>query len=258
MAALDERTPHYVRIYRHLKRQIEAHELMPGTRLPAQRELSRAFNVTLMTLRQAVQLLEQEGLVVTHHGLGTYVADRPVSYQLETLRSLAQEMAVQGHELMTKVLRRSLDLAPQHVAEALQANREAHVVVLERVRLVEAEAVVYQRSYIPLWLGEALSDIDLWQGSLYDCLDQRLGIDVVRADETIRAVVLASAEASVLGVAEGIPAILSERTTYTTDDRPIIYDEAFMPGDRIVICAARFRSDLSVGYRLRAGEMIMR
>jgi DNA-binding GntR family transcriptional regulator len=258
VAALEERTPHYVRIYRHLKRQIEANQLMPGTRLPAQRELSRTFNVTLMTLRQAVQRLEQEGLVVTQHGRGTYVADRPVSYQLATLRSLAQEMAVQGHELVTTVLRRSPDVAPQHVADALQDDPEAHVLVLERVRLVEAKAVVYQRSYMPLWLGEALADVDLSEGSLYDCLDQHLGVDVVRADETIRAVALAKDEASVLGVGEGTPAILSERVTFTVDDRPIIYDEAFMRGDRIVICAARFRSDLSVGYRLRPGEMIMR
>jgi GntR family transcriptional regulator len=258
VASLDERTPHYVRIYRDLKRQIEANDLIPGTRLPAQKELSRTFNVTLMTLRQAVQLLEQEGLVVTHHGRGTYVAARPVSYQLETLRSLAQDISAQGHELLTRVLRLSCEVAPRHVAEALQAEPEATVVVLERVRFVEAKAIVYQRSYLPTWLGEALFDIDLAQASLYDYLDQQLGVDVVRADETIRAVVLAKAEASAVGVAEGTPAILSERTTFTTDDRPIIHDEAFMPGDRIVICAARFRSDLSVGYRLRAGEMIMK
>ena len=138
-----------------------------------------------MTLRQAMQLLGQEGLITTRHGRGTFVAERPLSYQMRTLRSLAQEMEAQGQALTTTVL------------------------------------------------------------------DQVFGIGVERAQETIRAVELGAAEARVLEAAAASPAILSERLTFTTGDRPIIYDEAFMPGDRVVVSADRFRSDLTVGYQLR-------
>jgi len=57
--------------------------------------------------------------------------------------------------------------------------------------------------------------------------------------------------------APGSPAILSERLTFTTGERPIIYDEAFMPGDRVVVSAERFRTDLTVGYQLRTREVAM-
>src|SRR2546430_1766029 len=114
---LEQRAPHYLRIYRELKRQIESGQLVPGVQLPAQRELSQTFNVTLMTLRQAMQLLGQEGLIPPRHGRGTFVAERPLSYQMRTLRSLAQEMEAQGQALTTTVLDRRFEEASPHVAE---------------------------------------------------------------------------------------------------------------------------------------------
>ena len=257
MDVLEQRAPHYLRIYRELKRQIESGQLVPGVQLPAQRELSQTFSVTLMTLRQAMQLLGQEGLIVTRHGRGTFVAERPLSYQMRSLRSLAQEMEAQGQVLTTTVLDRRFEDALPHVAEQLALEAPDAVLRLERLRCVDARPIVYQRSYLPSWVAAPLDGVDLSQGSLYDVLDQAFGTVVERAQETIRAVELGPAEARLLGAAAASPAILSERLTFTTGDRPIIYDEAFMPGDRVVVSADRFRSDLTVGYQLRPREVAM-
>jgi DNA-binding GntR family transcriptional regulator len=255
--ALDQRAPHYLRIYRELKRRIESGQLTPGMQLPAQRDLSETFNVTLMTLRQAMQLLDKEGLIVTRHGRGTFVAERPLSYQVRTLRSLAQEMAAQGQALTTTVLDRRFEEAPARVAKRLALARRRGVLRLERLRSVDSRPIVYQRSFLPKWVAAPLDGVDLSRGSLYDVLDQELGVVVERAHETIRAVELGGVEAQVLTAAPGSPAILSERLTFTTGERPIIYDEAFMPGDRVVVSAERFRTDLTVGYQLRTREVAM-
>jgi GntR family transcriptional regulator len=254
---LEQRAPQYLRIYRDLKRQIESGALRPGTQLPSQRELSRTFNVTLMTLRQAMQLLGQEGLIVTRHGRGTFVAERLLSYQIRTLRSLAQEMSAQGQALATAVLDRRFEDATPHVAEQLAVEPGDAVLRLDRLRSVDSRPIVYQRSYLPSWVANSVEGVDLGHGSLYDLLEQTFGFAVESAQETMRAVELGIAEAQLLATAAGSPAILSERLTFTTGDRPIIYDEAFMPGDRVVVSAERFRSDLTVGYQLRPKEVAM-
>jgi GntR family transcriptional regulator len=148
------------------------------------------------------------------------------------------------------VLSRRYVEARPHAAELLEAEPGERLLELERLRLIDGTPVVYQRSHLPLWIAADLEALDLEAGSLYDYLDQTLGVEVVRAQETLRPIVLASREATLLEATEGSPAIVSERLTYTTGDRPIVYDEATMPGDRIVVTAERRRSDLTVGYRL--------
>jgi GntR family transcriptional regulator len=250
--AVEARTPQYLKIYRELKRQIDAGELGPGAQLPPQRVLSQRFAVTLMTLRQALALLDREGLVESRQGRGTYVARPRVSYELRSLRSLAQELAAQGAPLATRVLELVPTAPSPRAAELLEVARREKVVTLERLRLVDGTPIVFQRSQLPLWIGRELDADALSRGSLYDFVEQRLGVRVVRAREVIHPVTLAASEARLLQVEESAPSILSERVTYTDGNRPIIYDEAFMPGDRIVIAAERYSSDLTVGYELQA------
>jgi GntR family transcriptional regulator len=250
VASADQRTPQYLRIYRALKRRIEVGELAPGARLPAQRLLSRDFNVTLMTLRQAIQLLEREGLVKTRHGLGTFVASKQVSYELSHLRSFAQEMNAQGLALTTRVLSRGFAAPSPDVAARLAVDGDVSVFRLERLRLIDEEPVVHQRSHLPQWLGLGLRGVDLSVGSLYDSLSA-LNVDVRRAHETIHPVALDEREARLLEAVAGAPAVLSKRITFGGDEQPILYDEAVMPGDRLVISADRFSDDVTVSYQLR-------
>ena len=73
------RVPRYHQIARSLRERIAAGTLAPGERLDNQRSLAREYEVTLMTLRQALELLEREGLITRRHGLGTFVASPPIA-----------------------------------------------------------------------------------------------------------------------------------------------------------------------------------
>lgn len=243
--------PLYSRIYRDLKRRIESGALAPGTLLPSQRALSREFDVTLMTLRQAIGLLKQEGLVVTRQGAGTRVAPRRFAYSVGPLRSLAQEMAQQGLRMTTRVVRAPAEPASPVVAAELELQEGAAVLRLERLRSVEGEVVVYQHSYLPAWIGRAVLERDLASRSLYDVLTDDLGFSVDRASERIQPILLGRREARLLQTRPRTPAVLSTRLTYTTSARPILYDRAYLPGDRLVIAADRRRDDLALRYELR-------
>jgi GntR family transcriptional regulator len=254
MDAFERRTPHYLRIYRDLKNQISGGGYAPSERLPTQRELASSYGVTVMTVRQALQLLEQEELVVMRHGLGTFVAPQRIRFEMGNLRSLAQEVTDQGLELKTRVLWRGLVEPHPHIAELLKLEPGEPTFSIERLRFVGPESVVYQHTQLQPWLGEALDDVDLSSISLYDYLQRELNVEIFHAQERVHAILLAAHEATLLEEEFGAAALLSERVTFSVTGDPIMFDRAFMPGDRVSIATDRFVSDVSVGYELRLAQ----
>src|SRR5690348_5157768 len=99
-----DRVPAYRRIAADLAEKIREGAYRPGDALPAQRELSASYGVTLMTLRQALQELRDEGLIVQQAGRGTYVTPVHAAYRMDTLRSFVDDLRDQGHEVTTEVL----------------------------------------------------------------------------------------------------------------------------------------------------------
>lgn len=254
MDAFERRTPHYLRIYRDLKQKILEASFAPSEKLPTQRDLASTYGVTVMTVRQALQLLEQEELVVMQHGLGTFVAPQRVRYAIGNLRSLAQEMAAQGLELQTRVLKREYVEPHPRVAELLRLDAGEPVLALERLRFVGVQPLVYQQSHIHPIHAEALVDVDLSEISLYDYLHEQLHVEIAHAQERLHAVSLSPHQATLLEEAPGSAALLSERITFSVNEEPIIFDRAFMPGDRVSLATDRFVSDITVGYELRLSE----
>jgi GntR family transcriptional regulator len=250
----ERRTPQYLRIYRDLNKKIATGELAAGARLPTQRELARRFGVTVMTVRHALQLLAQEELLVMRQGLGTYVAPPRIRYAMGNLRSLAQEVAGQGLDLKTRVLKRGLVEPHPHVADLLRTDPGEAVYGIERLRFVGARPIVYQSSQLRAWLGEALADADLSDVSLYDYLHEELHIEIGHAQEWIRAVPLSAGEAVLLEEEAGAATLMSERLTFSGAGEPILFDRAYLPGDRVSIATERYVSDVTVGYRVGLTE----
>jgi GntR family transcriptional regulator len=231
--------PKYLRIREALRQEIEARRYPPGSPLPSQRLLAERFGVTLMTVRQAIGLLEEEGVVATRQGSGTYVRQRPFAYRPGPLRSLAREIAAAGGDLQTTVTGASLGQAPGGVAERLGARAGGEVFVLERLRVLDGEPLLLQRSYLPMDLGSLLVPAELTTASLYDLLQRDAGVTVARATETITAVALGAPDARALGHKARSPGLLSRRRTFDAFDRPVLEDWALLPAGRVVLTLER-------------------
>src|SRR6266436_4028263 len=128
------RVPRYHRIAETLRERIRGGALAPGARLDNQRELAKSFAVTLMTLRQALELLEREHLIVRRHGLGTFVAAPSIDYDILQLRRFAGELLVQGEPVTTRLLATRFAIADRHVARALGLGGRARGRGAARVR----------------------------------------------------------------------------------------------------------------------------
>ena len=229
------RVPRYHRIAETLTDRIRRGELPAGARLDNQRQLAKSFGVTLMTLRQALELLEREHLITRRHGLGTFVAAPSIDYDILQLRRFAGDLSAKGEHVATRLLGTRFAAADPRVAEALRLPARPRVLVLERLRLVDDHPMSLQRSFLPPPLGDEVVRADLALTPLHQVLEFKLGVVVTRASETVSAVRLGRREARELGCPAGAPAFESERISYDASGTPVVFDRVFIPGDRFRI-----------------------
>jgi len=234
-AHLASRVPRYHQIAQTLRERIATAGQGPGERLDNQRSLAREFGVTLMTLRQALDLLERDGLIARRHGLGTFVARPAIDYDILHLRALAGDLSALGEDVSTRFVRSHFTPADRRVAASLRLPERAAVFVLERLRLVDGEPVSFQASYLPAALGKEVSRADLAVTPLRQVLTFKLGIEITAARETVSAVPLERRAARELGCRPGIAAFRSDRVSVGPDGTPVVYDRVFIPGDRFRI-----------------------
>ena len=244
-----ERQPKYLRNHARLRDRITSGRWPAGSALPPQRELADEFGVSLMTLRQALQLLIDDGLVGTRHGSGTYVADR-YAYDLGHLRSFASDLAAQGAQITTRVLAAQTVTPPEQVNARL--GGPAEVLRLRRLRLVGGLPLIVQTSYLPVPLAGDVEPLDLddvGRRGLYPVLAGR-GLPVARASETIVPTTLSPHDARDLDRPVASPALLSHRISFTAAGVPVVDDHALLPGDAVAITANRSAEHLEVHYTL--------
>src|SRR5919204_6545624 len=98
------RLPRYQEIADALRARIRDGEPATGARLDTQRQLAKRFGVTLMTLRQALEVLEREKLIERRHGLGTFVAAPSIDYDILQFRRFAADLSAQGEDVTTRLL----------------------------------------------------------------------------------------------------------------------------------------------------------
>ena len=133
--------PVYIQIHDEISEAIEAGRWIPGDKIPAERELAEQFGVSRMTLRQAVMMLVDEGVLERRVGSGTYVAERKVQEQLNGVTSFTEMMAAAGKVATSRTISFHIGKASNSEQEQLQLGEDGQVLRMERVRSVTAAAV---------------------------------------------------------------------------------------------------------------------
>jgi GntR family transcriptional regulator len=242
--------PKYRRIADDLRTRIRAGEYAAGSVLPSQRQLSADYDVTLMTMRQALQSLEADGLIAQEAGRGTFVRPAPVSHHLQSLRSLADELSAQGLALRTDVLGRQARQLPKDVSARLGISAGTRGLRVERLRTVHGQAVVHQVSWVPDPWGTQIRECDFTVEPLYAALARLGGLEVARAQETLTAHGLTQRLASRLELPVGHPVLMMERTTYDPDDRAFVADTAVILDERVRIVTERRPASVTNQWQL--------
>jgi GntR family transcriptional regulator len=239
--------PRYRAIASDLATKIRNGTYPPGTALPAQRELGAQYDVALATIRQSLQALSDEGLVVVEPGRGTFAAPSQPAYRLDTLRSFVEDLSEQGHEVSTQVLACALQRPADSIAALLAVPDSQPVLRLERLRLLAGVPAIHQISWVRQPFAAQVRDGDFAQVSLYAELTAA-GASLVRATERVSAAGLAQASARILHCPAGSAVFVSDRTTFALDGSAVVVDQALIVGSLMEIRATRSTTRVSVSW----------
>lgn len=252
----ESRLPLYEQLRRALLDEMRDQALKAGTLLESEAEFGDRFGVSRTVVRQALGELERQGHVKRVQGKGTFVSESKLhEHFLDHAGGLYHDQASRGHSVTSIVLACEERQADSAAALALELQPGALVVVLDRVRSVDGEALVFTRSQIPTGIGAHLRDVlieaDLAQASLYATLQERFGLEIVAAQRTIEAVPAEREIARLLGLRTGSPVLRLRSTARDQSGRPVEYFDAWHRGDRTLFALdVRADSGMDIGSTL--------
>ncbi len=231
---LDRQSP--VPLYRQLKdtlRQwIENGVYRPGDALPPEPTLEAQFDVSRITVRQAIIDLVQEGLLVRERGRGTFVKEPKITQNLNQITSWAETIMAMGMTAKTVECRLEETVPPVWVARLLDIDPDQHVTVLKRVRYANDEPMCIMTNYIVSRYVPGLVEEGLSSESLYEVIETRFNVVLSRAEETVEAVVADEYQAKTLKTYVGAPLLSVTRVTYDHNELPFEVVKAVSRGDR--------------------------
>jgi GntR family transcriptional regulator len=221
-------TPRYQEIADYLRRLISASR--PGDRLPSEAELCERFGVSRMTVRQALQVLANEHLLVRRRGEGTFAAPRVVARLLGSPLSFTESMRRRGLRASSKMLHAGWIEPSVEDRAALHLPVGSRAIVVERLRLADDQPMAIERVVSPPTCAGILDD-DLEGGSLHDAFE-RLGRIPTRAQARVSARRATDIERRLLGLdPDGV--VLSEKRTIDDQDGiPIERTETLYAAER--------------------------
>jgi GntR family transcriptional regulator len=241
--------------------RIDSGEWAPESQVPSERDLCEQFQVSRITVRQALSQLVNEGRLVRVRGRGTFVAQSPFKKCLLPLVGFTQDMLARGQKPGARVLKFEVAAPSPNVARALQIGDDEGVIVLKRLRLANDQPMAVETVHLPERFCPGLLRENLEDQSLYSLLRGRYSIRPTRALQQWQAVACPSIDAKLLGVRSRSPVLQIRRVTFEAEGRPFEYLESYFRGDRYIFYAelqeagAGFREDDAAGLSTaRAGE----
>jgi GntR family transcriptional regulator len=241
--------PLWAQLEADLRRRLDEGEF--DDRFPTDLELTRGYDVSRHTVREAIRQLNQEGLLHRVRGRGTVVARPEFEQPLGTLYSLFRTIEEQGVEQASQVLSIG-EVVDAEAASHLGLPLDAALFTLERIRLAGGLPLAVDQAWLPAELGQPLLGADFSHTALYDELEKRCGCRPDRGRERIMPVVPSARERELLGLEEGEAAFSLERLGQD-GDAVIEWRVTLIRGDRYQFVADWSRADTG-SMRLEPAE----
>lgn len=237
-----DRRPLPVQLREEILEIIEQEGLRPGDRLPTEADLARRFGVGRTTAREALKLLERDGIVDVRHGSGRYVSqvatlERPIT----RLESVTEMMSALGYSVVNRVESVTVRQATDEEADALGTETGDEVVELVRVRSHGDEPLIWSVDVVPRSvIGQPIDEVD-WSDSLLELLE-RNGARVTSAMAQLRVEALPEEGAAAVGDASGQPWILLVQRNIDESGRAVILSHDYHRYDSFTFNVFRQRA----------------
>lgn len=224
----------YLRISEQLAGEIARGQLLDGARLPTERELAEQFGCTRVTLRQALQRLEAQGVLYRGHRRGWFVSPAPIRYDPTRVSGFMEYVSAQGREPRTECLLAERRPAGEWLAQRMNLAPSDWVFYLERRRWVDGRAVLLEtnalaESWCPGLLEHRLD------GSLTHLLREQYGRQQARSQINLKPCLLDEGQSALLEIASGSSGLYLQRSCFDAEGLTVEFDQEYWRPDAVEV-----------------------
>ena len=222
--------PLHIQVENLLDDLIQQTEYQQGRFLPKEVDLANQLGISRNTVRQAINRMVINGILVRKKGVGTTVAQQRISTRLDSWYSFSDEMTTQGVAFTNLDIRASLDHADNHLADLFKIAPGRELVRLERLRGRDGAPVVYFISWFHPRLN--LTPNEDFSRQLYQIIEERSSTVPHESQENITAVEADDSMAEKLKIGAGKPVLFRERRVHDAGGRPFEYNLGYYRADK--------------------------
>ncbi|GAA3330919.1 GntR family transcriptional regulator [Curtobacterium citreum] len=224
----DSAVPIYQQLEDIFTAKIASGEWAPSQRIPSENELNRHYGTSRMTVRGVLTKLTTDGVLHRVPGKGTFVAPEKISAVSPAYRGIREQLEVLGYDITTTLVSIDRAPAPARVRDRLGLGRTDDVFAIVRLRSVDGKPLSVHRSFVPAALAPTLDALDVVEEQLCVVLEDAFGLAMHDVAEGLEAVAVAEADAGLLGLRRGDPAlqltdVIADRAGTTFEYSTIVF-----------------------------------
>ena len=209
--------PLYKKVALELREEIIDGKWVSGDFLPSEAELIKRFNVSRITVRQALQLLELEGLIIRQQGKGTYIPGKELEQDLLGIHDFAKRLHKQGHRPSFIIESIKVQEPNKLIAQILGLTEGESVYRIERIKLEDERPLMFERIFLPIKFAPDLSINEASKLWLSELLKQR-SLPITKVKQTIQPILIADYEAAKLSVPSRSLGLFVDRLSWSNEN----------------------------------------
>ncbi|WP_120170465.1 GntR family transcriptional regulator [Thermohalobacter berrensis] len=177
-------SPLYRQIAYKIKEQIKNGNYSYGEAIPSENKLAKQYNVSRVTVRQAIDTLVKEGLLYKIQGSGTYVKEAKIEHNIYTVQGFTEEMKKLNKEPVNEILEFKMGEPEENVRKILKIDEGEKTFFVKRLRYVDDIPVVLENTYLPVKLFPDLS-YEVMLSSKYEYIEKAKNLRIKESYQEI-------------------------------------------------------------------------
>jgi GntR family transcriptional regulator len=234
--------PAYFQLKNIILKKIHSGEYAEGSLIPSERDLGENFNISRMTVRQALNQLVTEGVLNREKGRGTFVSRSKL--EQKNIMSFSEAVKRKGLVPSTRVLHFSCDEATEDLLSILDLKSGEKVYVLRRLRLASGIPVGIEEDFIPEKYCPNLNQFDLTT-SLYKLIKEEYSYEISNVDNIIEAAKPTKEEKELLEIPSSVPVLKVTGLNYTETGIKLFHERSVYRSDEYK-CSMRIQVNKNI------------
>lgn len=232
MVIKNSELPLYLQYAEKFRKMILEGEFNEGDKFPAEIDLSKQYGVARITIRNAINELVRDNLLVRRPGKGTFIAEPKIEREFVNVSSFTDRMHSRGMQAGAKCHSIKLIKATEKLSKYLQIKQGDRVIEIVRIRLTNNTPVALEYSYLPQYLYPGLEEEELENKSLYHLIEKKYAIIPSHSSKTLELTRATLKEAKLLNTSTNTSLFLLMATVFTKDHLVMEYAKILFLGER--------------------------